>query len=49
MATQPPSEMPEPTQPGQPIQPPPEIVQPGPDIDQPAPGTMPDTAPGQPV
>ncbi len=37
MATQPPPESPQPTQPAQPDTPPPEIVPPGPDIDQPPP------------
>ena len=41
MATQPPPESPQPTQPAQPDAPPPEIVPPGADIDQPAPGVGP--------
>ncbi|HZG45778.1 MAG TPA: hypothetical protein VEZ41_05865 [Allosphingosinicella sp.] len=53
MATQPEPETPAPTQPGQPIQPPPEITPPGPDVDYPDPGPAqtpdPVGTPGQPM
>jgi hypothetical protein len=51
LATQPPPETPNPSEPAQPTQAPPEIVPPGHDIDQPDPGPAqtPDIAPGQPT
>jgi len=48
MATQPPREFPEPSQPLAPDGPPPEISPPTPDVDVPAPGELP-TGPANPV
>jgi hypothetical protein len=47
MATQPPPEFPEPSQPGMPDAPPPEVSPPSPDVDIPSPGEQP-TGPANP-